>query len=224
MDIQQLRREALKRIMGSMTQKGFAELHNLEPSYISQLINGHRSIGEKAALNLESKIGLPAGTLLSPVSSDTGQDGSERIQSSRYVQVKALSAEASAGNGHENSYVEEVAGVAVSKKWLLSRGVCESNACFITVSGFSMSPWLDNGDMVLIDCAQREITDSSVYAIRRPDGSVSIKRLIQNIDGSWLIASDNADKARYPNERLCPETAATLPIIGKVIWRGGAMY
>jgi transcriptional regulator with XRE-family HTH domain len=36
----------------------FARKYLLDPTYISQLLNGHRSIGEKAARNLELKIGL----------------------------------------------------------------------------------------------------------------------------------------------------------------------
>lgn len=33
---------------------------------MSQILNGHRSLGEKAALNLEQKIGLTPGGLVNP--------------------------------------------------------------------------------------------------------------------------------------------------------------
>lgn len=56
--------------MGSLSQKEFAEAHNLDASYLSQLINGHRKLGEKAASNLEEKIGLASGTLVHPVDED----------------------------------------------------------------------------------------------------------------------------------------------------------
>lgn len=53
--------------MGGFTQKDFADLHGLDASYLSQLLNGHRRLGERAAANLEEKIGLSRGVLVSPV-------------------------------------------------------------------------------------------------------------------------------------------------------------
>lgn len=35
--------------------------HSVDPTYVSQLLNGHRSFGERAARNMEARIGLPAG-------------------------------------------------------------------------------------------------------------------------------------------------------------------
>lgn len=66
MDIKTLRVEALRRVIGSLTQKEFAEHHDLDASYLSQILNGHRGLGEKAALSLEQKIGLQPGTLVNP--------------------------------------------------------------------------------------------------------------------------------------------------------------
>ena len=66
MDIKTLRIEALRRVIGTLSQKEFADLHDLDASYLSQILNGHRVLGEKAALNLEQKIGLVEGTLVRP--------------------------------------------------------------------------------------------------------------------------------------------------------------
>lgn len=38
----------------------FARHHGLDATYISQLLNGHRQFGEKAARTMESKMNLPA--------------------------------------------------------------------------------------------------------------------------------------------------------------------
>lgn len=56
----------LKRICAGKSQKDLAKAYGLNPSYISQLLNGHKTIGEKAAKNLESKLGLRPGILLHP--------------------------------------------------------------------------------------------------------------------------------------------------------------
>lgn len=71
MDINQARVKALKAVMAGASQKDFANLHGIDASYLSQLLNGHRNLGEKAAATLEEKIGLSAGTLVAPVG-DTG--------------------------------------------------------------------------------------------------------------------------------------------------------
>lgn len=66
MDINELRVSALRRLMGGLSQAEFAEKYDLNASYISQILSGHRSFGERAATNMEKKIGLPVGTLSRP--------------------------------------------------------------------------------------------------------------------------------------------------------------
>lgn len=73
MNINELRIEALRALIGDLKTKEFADRHNLDASYLSQLLNGHRPMGDKAAKNLEDKIGLTGGTLLMPARS--AQDG-----------------------------------------------------------------------------------------------------------------------------------------------------
>lgn len=67
MDIYELRIKALRRAMAGLSQKDFAYQHSLDASYLSQLLNGHRKLGEKAARTLEVKAELPAGYLVSPI-------------------------------------------------------------------------------------------------------------------------------------------------------------
>lgn len=71
MDINRIRVNALKAVMAGASQKDFANQHGLDASYLSQILNGHRNLGEKAAANLEEKIGLPKGSLVSPGAPDT---------------------------------------------------------------------------------------------------------------------------------------------------------
>ncbi|MFV2946443.1 S24 family peptidase [Pseudomonas japonica] len=74
MNISQIRVDALRALIGDLKTKEFADRYNLDASYLSQLLNGHRSLGDKAAKNLEDKIGLPGGTLLMPA--HAAQEGS----------------------------------------------------------------------------------------------------------------------------------------------------
>lgn len=52
---------ALIEEMGS--QASFCRRFNLNPTYISQLLNGHRTFGERAARKIEAKLGVPPGWL-----------------------------------------------------------------------------------------------------------------------------------------------------------------
>ncbi|WP_434695368.1 S24 family peptidase [Pseudomonas sp. Z1-14] len=99
MDINQLRVNALKAVMAGASQKDFANQHGLDASYLSQILNGHRNLGEKAAANLEEKIGLAAGSLVSPARSEVsvpakpGLSAIEQLKLS-LSKVKGFSSEA----------------------------------------------------------------------------------------------------------------------------------
>ncbi|MEG0858618.1 MAG: LexA family transcriptional regulator [Pseudomonas sp.] len=83
MDINKLRVAALKAVMAGASQKEFADQHGLDASYLSQILNGHRNLGEKAALKLEEKIGLDAGALVSPtLAGDPDIDCEQQIPAS----------------------------------------------------------------------------------------------------------------------------------------------
>jgi phage repressor protein C with HTH and peptisase S24 domain len=98
MDTNKLRVDALKAAMAGTSQKDFANQHGLDASYLSQILNGHRNLGEKAAANLEEKIGLPAGSLVSPSSPEPkpakqGLSAIEQLKQS-LAKVKGFSNEA----------------------------------------------------------------------------------------------------------------------------------
>lgn len=85
--------------MAGASQKDFANQHGLDASYLSQILNGHRNLGEKAAANLEEKIGLPSGSLVNPAApevSTTTKNGLSAIEQLKQslASVKGFSPEA----------------------------------------------------------------------------------------------------------------------------------
>lgn len=58
MDINERRIASLRTIMGNLSQKEFAEAHDLDASYLSQLLNGHRKLGKRLRLISSSRLGL----------------------------------------------------------------------------------------------------------------------------------------------------------------------
>lgn len=69
--IQQARTEMLKSLIGDESIKSFAGRYNIDASYVSQVLTGHRAIGDKSALSLENAIGLPELSLFFPSSLQT---------------------------------------------------------------------------------------------------------------------------------------------------------
>jgi len=88
MDTNELRLRALRQLIGDSQLKDFANQHDLDASYISQILNGHRSFGERAAANMEKKIGLPKDYLARPAvgsDSDTPVSGVSAAAGTSYV-------------------------------------------------------------------------------------------------------------------------------------------
>lgn len=87
--------------MAGASQKDFANQHGLDASYLSQILNGHRNLGEKAAATLEDKIGLAAGSLVSPAAPEStsapaikpGLSAIDQLKAS-LAKVKGFSSEA----------------------------------------------------------------------------------------------------------------------------------
>jgi phage repressor protein C with HTH and peptisase S24 domain len=140
-----------------------------------------------------------------------------------YALIPQYDARGACGDGALNDHVEVTGGLAFKRDWLRRMGAKPQHLFVIYATGNSMEPYIFEGDVVLFDSADTIPRDRQVYAIRRPDGSLSIKRMAQQISGSWLIRSDNPDKARYPDEEVSAASMAEVPIMGRVIWRGGAM-
>lgn len=146
-----------------------------------------------------------AGTLYSPKESD-------------YALIRQYSAVGECGGGYLNDHVELSEGLAFKRDWLARIGAKAENLAVIYATGDSMEPYIFDGDVVLFDTSDTQPKHGQVYVVRRPDSSVSIKRLVQHLTGDWVIKSDNPDRSE---ERVSAETIHELPFVGRVIWRGG---
>jgi len=225
MDIKQLRVDALRRIIGDTTQRDFAEKHDLDASYLSQILTGHRKLGDKAAKNLEEKIGLRSNELVMPSTNNLVREEPESYGPSEadYAVIPQFTAKGDCGDGYLNDHVELKGGLAFRRDWIHRMHARPDNLYVIYAEGSSMEPYIVDGDIVLFDKSDLSPRTDNVYVIRRPSGGNSIKRLIQQLNGTWMIRSDNPDKAKYPDEYASPEALHDIPLLGRVIWRGGSI-
>lgn len=161
-------------------------------------------------ISLSELIGDDTTTPLSPSTED-------------YALIPQYDAQASAGSGILREHVEIKGGLVFKRDWLSRAGLKERNLHVIYADGMSMEPTINNGDVLLVDTSQIEPKSRCVYAIRRPDNSISVKRLIRSTTSGWLIRSDNEDKRKYPDEIATDSEIGELSIIGRVVWHGGAL-
>lgn len=82
-----------------------------------------------------------------------------------------------------------------------------------TASGDSMTPTIENGDLLLVDTADLEYQNGGVFLITI-NNDWFIKRLRKKITGELDIISDNE---KYPIETLSPETLREVSIKGRVL-------
>lgn len=141
-----------------------------------------------------------------------------------YALIAQYDARAAAGSGCLNDHVEVKGGLAFKRDWLAKLGLKPENLRVIYADGDSMADTIMDGEVMLVDCSDREPRSGKIYAILRPNNEVSVKRLVQKpISGTWTVTSDNPDKKLYPDEDATAEVLHEIPIIGRVAWRGGGL-
>lgn len=154
-----------------------------------------------------------------------GPDENGSPSKKEYALIPQYTARASAGKGYHNDHVElsEGQGLVFKRDWLKRLSLKEATSCVIYAEGSSMEPTISDGDVLLIDRASTEPRSGKVYAIQRPDGSISVKRLVQTFAGGWVVRSDNPDKTLYPDEPISADDLQQIEIIGRSVWGGGGM-
>lgn len=99
-----------------------------------------------------------------------------------------------------------------------SRNIDRRKARCLRVGGDSMSPYLMDGDVVLIEHDdQIRVKDGHCYALRYGT-ELRIKRLKVRLDGGLDLISDND---RYPTESVKQEEMQFVTVLGEVKWRAG---
>lgn len=140
-----------------------------------------------------------------------------------FVPVPVHDAMLAAGAGCENATETQIGHLAFRRDWLKKIDLRPDNAVIARARGDSMAPTLHDGDAVLIDRAastlpptvrdQNDQRPATIYALL-DDGAARIKRLAFSSPDTLVLLSDNPS---FPPEF---RPAATISIIGKVVWWG----
>jgi phage repressor protein C with HTH and peptisase S24 domain len=134
-----------------------------------------------------------------------------------YVLVPRHDVRASAGGGSIISDESVVDHLAFKREWITqSLGCSPDSICVIQVRGDSMTPTINDADLLLLDMRTVSQRAEGVYVIQL-QGSLLVKRLRFKINGTVDVISDNP---RYSTETLSSKEAADLSVLGRVVWHG----
>ena len=150
----------------------------------------------------------------------TGQDAPKSeargAESAEYVYLPRNSVRSSVGRGAVQSR-QIVDYLAFKTEWLRRRfGVDPKNLMLVEAVSDSMSPTIDEGDLVLSDLRDPRFRHDGIYVLRA-SGELSIKRIQRRPDGKLIIRNDNA---AYEPAVVASENAS---IVGHVIWISGRL-
>lgn len=102
----------------------------------------------------------------------------------------------------------------VRKRVITQQRLAPQNLVAIPIRGESMEPALYDGDIVVIDTADKRLVDGVVFAVNY-EGEAVVKRLSRDA-GDWWLMSDNIDQRKY-HRKICRGEACI--IVGRVVLR-----
>lgn len=137
-----------------------------------------------------------------------------------YFMVPRYNVKAAAGPGaviHNEQIVDHLAFKAEwvrGKLGFRGRNPSESLA-LIEAVGNSMAPRIEDGDLLLVNHADREFRNGAIYVVEMDD-ALMVKR-IERRDSHIVLHSENE---RYAPQTLSVADSRKLRFIGRVIWMG----
>lgn len=132
-----------------------------------------------------------------------------------FCTLPLVAARLSAGGGSLETESVVLQRMAFRRDWVRRKGNPE-NMVLMRVHGDSMEPYIQHGDLALIDQSRKSVIPHTIYAVGVDDG-IYVK-VLETLPGQRLVL-------RSFNERYSPmevdmrgDLADSIRIIGKVLW------
>lgn len=196
-------------------KKQFAELTGKSASHVYKICRGASRPSMAYLQSLYDEFQVDLSWLLTGESSNFEQTPTVGLKD--LVHAPKFDVQASAGAGMSVGAEDITENFAFNKRWLSSQlRVSSDQVAFVEISGDSMHPTLEDGDMVLIDMSQRQVSSEGVFLLKH-EGDLMAKRLKRNGNNDLSVSSDNAD---YPSWTIGASSLEENPVAGRVVWCG----
>ncbi|MCU4481241.1 XRE family transcriptional regulator [Acinetobacter ursingii] len=193
----------------NLSQEGLGSLIDVSESTIKRWENGTAIPSDKLILCAEH--GLDIVFILLGKSSNSDLNTKSEFES-EFDLVNVYDVKISAGHGSICSgNAEPVSRLAFRKDWLHKQGLHAKDLLIVCATGDSMIPTIQDKEKLLVNSADKELTDGFIYVIRNQD-NYWVKRIQIQFDGSLLLISDNK---LYPPMQLDLNDASDIEIIGR---------
>jgi SOS-response transcriptional repressor LexA len=173
-----------------------------------QIADDHGSRFEALYFGTATKSANPSGYRVIEATADNGA-----------TEITFIDARGSCGGG-STAEADSRAPLMKEPSWFVKYKIKPKHALAVWADGESMADFIVDGDIVIFDTSKHVPRSGRIFLIDHPDG-LRIKRLRRDIDGSWVLESNNQDKRRFPDERIAPDHADLLTIRGEFVYRQG---
>lgn len=199
-------------------KKHFAELTGKSSSHIYKICRGMSRPSMAYLQDLYDEYKVDLNWLLTGEKNEGGQVTGTPSQDD-LVFAPMFDVQASAGFGSE-VLSEDIDDYFAFNKSFLSRqlNVSSEQLVFVTISGDSMLPTLQDGDRVLVDMSDKDVRREGLYLLQSEEGLMA-KRLTEQ-QGEINVCSDNPD---YDNWIIPLTERENNPVAGKIVWCGRAI-
>jgi phage repressor protein C with HTH and peptisase S24 domain len=203
-DVMQGLRQAKEKRFGNVERR-FALAADYDPTNLGRILKGKKSTWLESFGRLADAAGLRV------VSGD-------EVHAPDYAFIKKALARPAAGGGSLETSGETENGLVFRREWLRSRTTSSLERLRVmTVSGDSMSPTMEDGDVVLIDEGKTELLEDRVYVVRKGE-DIYVKRFRKAPD-ALLFMGDNRLRD-YQDVKVTPGEEDGFAVIGRVLWAG----
>jgi SOS-response transcriptional repressor LexA len=196
--------ERVARVTEVKSQKQLADLLEVGPAAIT--LAKSRGVPKSWSFKIASIFGLNSNWI------KTGHGPIFQSGREDMFLVPKVSARACAGSGSFDVQENIIDELPFSTVWIRKKG-SPGNMIVMEVMGDSMYPELKEGDNILVDQSQKQVSNNCVYVIGL-DETLQVKR-VQSLPGLIILLSANR---HYPPVSVQGDEIDTLRVIGKVLW------
>ncbi len=235
MNINEIRVANLRHLIGEATLAAFADRYGLDSSYLSQILNRHRNLGEKAARKMEGQIGIDRGALdiapfidgefLSAIEAPSLPPSNNIIKGHGSLTINQYDVAGEMGN--VGLVLDEqppglITGWQVDEQWLRMNVPAHTgfnNLCIVTGFGSSMQPMYNPGDPLLMDRGVTDCKSDGIYFFRVGEHGW-IKQLQRIPTATGIIVRAKSMNPSYDPFEITE--SMDFHVLGKILmaWRG----